>query len=179
MSGFRIGSGFDAHRLVSGRPLLLGGVSIPSDRGLEGHSDGDCLIHAVCDALLGAVSAGDMGAHFPSSDAAHKGAASVTFLKAVRGIVAKRGFVVVNVDTTVVAETPRLSPHLDAMRSSLARALDLPLAAVSVKAKSADGLGALGRGEGIAAHAVALVARRPARRGTKIRQRPARGKRTR
>jgi len=163
VSGFRVGSGFDAHRLATGRPLVLGGVTIPFDRGLLGHSDGDCLIHAVCDALLGAAAAGDMGEHFPSSDPGLEGASSRLFLEGVARIVAERGFAVENVDATVIAEAPALAPHLAAMRARLAELLALDASAVSVKAKSSDGLGALGRGEGIAAQAVALLRAREGR----------------
>jgi 2-C-methyl-D-erythritol 2,4-cyclodiphosphate synthase len=163
VNGFRVGSGFDAHRLAAGRPLVLGGVTIPFDRGLLGHSDGDCLIHAVCDALLGAAAAGDMGQHFPSSDPGLEGASSRLFLEGVARIVAERGFAVENVDATVIAEAPALAPHLAAMRARLAELLALDASAVSVKAKSSDGLGALGRGEGIAAQAVALLRAREGR----------------
>jgi 2-C-methyl-D-erythritol 2,4-cyclodiphosphate synthase len=155
----RIGTGFDVHRLVAGRPLVLGGVSIASDRGLEGHSDGDCVIHAVCDAVLGALAKGDMGRHFPSADAAWKDADSALFLAAVADMAVQAGFSVSNLDVTVVAESPRLAPHVEGMRANLARALRVDAGAVSVKVKSTDGLGALGRGEGIAAHAVVLVVR--------------------
>ncbi|MCM2257923.1 MAG: 2-C-methyl-D-erythritol 2,4-cyclodiphosphate synthase [Vicinamibacteria bacterium] len=154
---FRIGTGFDVHRLAAGRPLMLGGVQIPHEAGLVGHSDGDCLLHAVCDALLGAAAAGDMGEHFPSSDPRWRGAASLIFVAEVRRLLADRGFVIENVDATVVAQAPRLAPHLAALRTSLASALGLVAGQVSVKAKSSDGLGAIGRGEGIAAQAVALV----------------------
>jgi 2-C-methyl-D-erythritol 2,4-cyclodiphosphate synthase len=157
VSALRVGMGFDAHRLVAGRPLMLGGVAVPHDRGLEGHSDGDCLIHAVCDALLGAAAAGDMGRHFPSHDERWRGAASATFLREVARIVGGMGFGVENVDATVIAQQPALAPHLDAMRGAIAECLGLRLEAVSVKAKSSDGLGALGRGDGIAAQAVALL----------------------
>lgn len=153
----RVGSGFDAHRLTPGRPLLLGGVRVPFDRGLDGHSDGDCLLHAVCDALLGAAAAGDLGRHFPSSDPRFAGAASLDLLAEVGRLVGAGGFVVENVDATVIAEAPLLAPHLEAMRLSIGRCLGVPLEAVSVKVKSTDGLGALGRGEGIAAMAVALL----------------------
>ncbi len=156
----RVGQGFDAHRLVNGRPLMLGGIRIAHPKGLAGHSDGDCLIHAICDALLGAAAAGDMGVHFPSQDARWKDAPSTVFLEDVRRLVAAAGFVVENVDATVVAEQPVLAPHLPGMRENLARLLEIPLAAVSLKAKSTDGLGAIGRGEGIAAFAVALLAAR-------------------
>jgi 2-C-methyl-D-erythritol 2,4-cyclodiphosphate synthase len=153
---FRVGSGFDAHRLAEGRPLMLGGVQVPHERGLVGHSDGDCLAHAVCDALLGAAGAGDMGAHFPSSDARYKDAPGALLLSEVRRIVQAR-FAIENVDATVIAEAPRLLPHLPAMRAALAHALGVPEERVSVKAKSSDGMGALGRGEGIAALAVAAL----------------------
>jgi 2-C-methyl-D-erythritol 4-phosphate cytidylyltransferase/2-C-methyl-D-erythritol 2,4-cyclodiphosphate synthase len=157
---WRVGSGFDVHRLVPGRPLRLGGVSVAYDRGLEGHSDGDCVLHAVCDALLGAAALGDMGTHFPSTDERWRGADSVTFLSAVAGLLRARGIEIGNVDVTVIAEAPRLGPHVEAMRNAIVSAAAVALDAVSVKVKSCDGLGAVGRGEGIAAEAVALV-RRP------------------
>jgi 2-C-methyl-D-erythritol 2,4-cyclodiphosphate synthase len=153
----RIGHGFDAHRLVEGRALVLGGVRIAHPRGLEGHSDGDCLIHAACDAVLGALAAGDMGRHFPSTDERWKDADSGVFLSAVTEIAAREGYRLGNLDVTVIAEEPRLGPHLDAMRASLARLLRADASAVSVKVKSADRLGSIGRGEGIAAHAVVLL----------------------
>ena len=156
---FRIGYGFDAHRLVAGRGLVLGGVAIPSERGLEGHSDGDCVIHAVCDAVLGALAEGDMGRHFPSADAAWKDADSALFLAAVADMAVRAGYAVANLDVTVVAEAPRLAPHVPGMRANLARMLRVDAAGVSVKVKSTDGLGAIGRGEGIAAHAVVLLER--------------------
>ena len=136
---------------------MLGGVRVPFDRGLHGHSDGDCLLHAVCDALLGAAAAGDLGRHFPSSDPRWAGAASLDLLAEVGRLVGAGGFVVENVDATVIAQAPVLAPHLDAMRLTIGRCLGVPLEAVSVKAKSTDGLGALGRGDGIAAMAVALL----------------------
>jgi 2-C-methyl-D-erythritol 2,4-cyclodiphosphate synthase len=157
---FRVGQGFDAHRLVEGRPLLLGGVRIAHARGLEGHSDGDCLMHAVCDALLGAAGAGDLGRHFPSSDARWKGAESRVFLEEVARLLRDGGFEVENLDATVIAQAPALAPHLDAMRERLAQVLGIDAGRVSVKAKTTDHLGALGRGEGIAAQAVALIRRR-------------------
>jgi 2-C-methyl-D-erythritol 2,4-cyclodiphosphate synthase len=156
----RVGQGFDAHRLVAGRPLLLGGVKVPYERGLEGHSDGDCLLHAVCDALLGAAAAGDMGRHFPSSDARWKGASSLTLLDEAARLVQEKGYVVENLDATVIAEVPRLVSYLDGMQATLARHLGLETDAVSVKAKSPDGLGAVGRAEGIAAQAVVLLSRK-------------------
>jgi len=136
---------------------MLGGVRVPYERGLEGHSDGDCLIHAVCDALLGAAGAGDMGRHFPSADARWKGAESMVFIAEVARLLATAGFAVENVDATLIAQAPHLAPYLDDMRDGIARALGLDSAAVSVKAKSTDGLGAVGRGEGIAAQVVALL----------------------
>jgi 2-C-methyl-D-erythritol 2,4-cyclodiphosphate synthase len=153
----RIGSGFDAHRLVEGRPLKLGGVAIAHARGLAGHSDGDCVLHAVCDAVLGALAQGDMGQHFPSSDPAWKDADSASFASAVADIAGRLGYRVGNLDVTVVAEEPRLGPHLEDMRASISRLLHADISVVSVKAKSTDGLGAIGRGEGIAAHAVVLM----------------------
>jgi 2-C-methyl-D-erythritol 2,4-cyclodiphosphate synthase len=155
---FRVGQGFDAHRLVAGRPLLLGGVHVPYERGLEGHSDGDCLLHAVCDALLGAAAAGDLGALFPSRDPKWKDAKSLVFLDEVRRVLEERRLVVVNVDATVIAQAPALAAHLAAMRETIATHLGVGPDAVSVKAKSTDGLGALGRVEGIAAQAVVLLA---------------------
>jgi len=154
---FRIGSGFDAHRLAPGRRLVLGGVEVPHERGLLGHSDGDCVLHAICDALLGAAGAGDMGRHFPSRDARWKDAPSVVFARECALIVRKRGYEIESVDATVIAEAPVLEPHLGAMGSALAEALGVDRDRISVKAKSTDGLGAVGRGEGIAAMAVALL----------------------
>jgi 2-C-methyl-D-erythritol 2,4-cyclodiphosphate synthase len=156
----RVGSGFDAHRLVPGRRLMLGGVEIPFDRGLEGHSDGDCLLHAVCDALLGAACAGDLGGHFPSSDPRWKGASSGTFLEEVVRLVGEQGYVLENLDVTVIAERPPLAPHIPGMRAALARVLGVRDDRVSVKAKTTDGMGSLGRGEGIAAQAAVLLRRR-------------------
>ncbi len=153
---FRIGTGFDAHRLVADRPLLLGGVRVPCERGLLGHSDGDCLLHAICDALLGAAGAGDLGRLFPSSDARYKDAPSRLFLTEVARLIAGR-FRVANVDATLIAQEPRLGPHTESMRIEIARMLGVAVERVSVKAKSSDGLGAFGRGEGIAAQAVALL----------------------
>jgi len=159
VSALRIGHGFDAHRLVSGRPLRLGGVAVTHPRGLEGHSDGDCVLHAVCDALLGAAGEGDMGRHFPSSDERWRGADSRLFVEEVARLLASRGLRLGNLDVTVIAQEPVLGPYLEAMGSTIAKALGVARDCVSVKAKSTDGLGALGRGEGIAALATALVAR--------------------
>jgi 2-C-methyl-D-erythritol 2,4-cyclodiphosphate synthase len=156
---YRVGNGLDAHRLVAGRPLVLGGVTVPYERGLEGHSDGDCVLHALCDALLGAAGEGDMGRHFPSADARWKGASSLVFLEEVARILARGGWVLENADVTVVAQAPALAPHAEAMRAAVARVLQAPIESVSVKAKSTDGLGAFGRGEGVAAVATALLRR--------------------
>ena len=157
MSGLRVGHGFDAHRLVAGRPLRLGGVEVPHGRGLEGHSDGDCVLHAVCDALLGAAGEGDMGRHFPSRDPRWHGVASRVFLEEVRRLVRTAGYALVNLDVTVIAQEPVLAPHLEPMRVAIAAVLGVEGAQVSVKAKSTDHLGALGRGEGIAALATVLL----------------------
>ena len=160
MSEARVGTGFDVHRLVPGRRLILGGVEIPFDRGLEGHSDGDCLLHAVCVALLGAAAAGDLGGYFPSSDPRWKGTASTVFLKEVARVVNEKGYALENVDVTVIAERPALAPHIQDIREGLGRALGIGVDQVSVKAKSADGLGAIGREEGIAAQATVLLRRK-------------------
>jgi 2-C-methyl-D-erythritol 2,4-cyclodiphosphate synthase len=155
----RVGHGCDVHALVAGRRLVLGGVHVPYDRGLAGHSDADALVHAVCDALLGAVAMGDIGMHFPDSDGRWKDADSRILLRHVRGMVQSMGFVVGNVDATIVAEAPRMSPHVPLMRAHLASDLGCPLDAVSVKATTTEHLGFTGRGEGIAVFAVALVHR--------------------
>jgi len=155
----RIGQGVDAHRLVEGRPLLLGGVAIPHDRGLEGHSDGDVLLHALASALLGALGLGDLGTHFPSTDPGLKGVSSADLVSRVMAMVGERGLRVGNVDATVVAQEPRLGPHLEKMRSAMADLLGVEAERVNVKVTSTDQLGAVGRGEGIAALAVALLER--------------------
>ena len=160
LAGLRIGHGFDAHRLVAGRPLHLGGIVVPHGRGLEGHSDGDCVLHAVCDALLGAAGEGDMGRHFPSRDPQWRGVASRVFLEEVRRLLAAAGYELANLDVTVVAQEPVLAPHLEAMRDTIAGVLGVAAEQVSVKAKSTDRLGALGRGEGIAALATVLLEKR-------------------
>ena len=157
MSGHRVGTGYDAHRLVAGRPLVLGGVTVPFERGLEGHSDGDCLVHSLCDALLGAAAAGDLGSHFPSTDPRWSGASSLDFLKAVATEVSKRRLALENADATVIAEAPPLAPYLNEMRDVLSEVLGVAREKVSIKAKSNDGMGALGRGEGIAAQTVVLL----------------------
>jgi 2-C-methyl-D-erythritol 2,4-cyclodiphosphate synthase len=153
----RIGQGFDAHRLVPGRPLRLGGVEVPHERGLEGHSDGDVLLHAVTSALLGALGEGDLGSWFPSSDERWRGAASGDLLAQVVKRVAERGWAVANLDATVIAQEPRLGPHREAMATRVAALLGAPPERVNVKVTSTDHLGAIGRGEGIAALAVVLL----------------------
>jgi 2-C-methyl-D-erythritol 4-phosphate cytidylyltransferase/2-C-methyl-D-erythritol 2,4-cyclodiphosphate synthase len=153
----RAGTGYDVHRLVDGRPLILGGVTIPSDRGALGHSDADVVCHAITDAILGALSLGDIGRHFPDTDAAWKDASSLDLLKRAVALVADRGYEVGNVDVTIVLERPKIKDHVDAMRGALARALGIDPARVSVKGKTNEGVDAIGRGEAIAAHAIALV----------------------
>ncbi len=156
----RIGIGFDTHRLVDGRQLILGGVHIPHTVGLLGHSDADVLAHAISDALLGAIAAGDIGKHFPDTDTAYKNADSLKLLSAVTELLAREGYQVGNVDATVLAEAPKLAPHIPLMRARLAQAMGIDTANVSVKATTAETLGAIGRREGISAMATALVFRK-------------------
>jgi 2-C-methyl-D-erythritol 2,4-cyclodiphosphate synthase len=151
--------GFDAHRLVAGRPLMLGGVEIPHDRGLEGHSDGDALLHALTDAVLGAVGAPDIGSLFPSGDSQWREAPSRIFLDKAREVAGEKGYRVAQVDAVLIAEEPRLAGHFDAMRGKIAEILRLSLEDVAVKATTTDGMGFTGRREGIAAHAVVLVSK--------------------
>jgi 2-C-methyl-D-erythritol 4-phosphate cytidylyltransferase/2-C-methyl-D-erythritol 2,4-cyclodiphosphate synthase len=153
----RIGTGYDLHKLAEGRLLILGGVTIPFDRGLVGHSDADAVCHAVTDAILGAAGAGDIGRHFPDSDPRWRGVSSLSLLRRAAGIVASRGFVVLNTDVVVIAERPKLSPYVDAMRAAVSAALGIPVERVSIKGKTNEGVGELGRGEAIAAHAVAML----------------------
>lgn len=153
----RIGIGYDAHRLVDGRPLVLGGVTIPHDKGLAGHSDADVLLHAIADALLGAAALGDLGAHFPDTDPDWKGADSQELLRQVDEAVRAAGYAPHNVDSTVVLERPKLRPHIDTMRANVADCLGLAREAVSVKATTNEGLGPVGNGEGAVAHAVCTV----------------------
>jgi len=155
----RAGLGFDIHRLVPERPLRLGGIEIPSPVGLLGHSDGDALLHALCDALLGAAALGDIGDHFPDSDPAYRGIDSARLLAATLDKVHAAGWTPVNVDATVIAQQPRLSPHKGAIRARVALLLGLDPGCVSIKAKTAEGLDAIGRGEAIAAQAVVLLER--------------------
>jgi len=153
----RIGHGFDAHALVAGRKLVIGGVTIPHEKGLAGHSDADVLIHAVCDALLGAAGLGDIGTHFPDSDARYTDINSRRLLREVARLLKERGLKAANVDATIIAQAPRMAPHIPAMRANLAADLGLAPDAVNVKAKTTEKLGFVGRSEGIAAEAVALL----------------------
>ena len=159
MSGtrFRIGQGVDYHRLVEGRKLVIGGVEIPFDRGLEGHSDADVLAHAVCDALLGAAALGDIGQHFPDTDPANRDRSSLEFLREVRTKVEAAGWMIQNVDATLLAQRPKLMPHSAVMKKNIAESLGLSTAAVSIKATTTEGMNAEGRGEGISAQAIALL----------------------
>ena len=153
----RVGQGYDVHPFDDAKPLVLGGVCFEGEPGLAGHSDGDALTHAIIDALLGAAALGDIGAHFPSSDEKYKGADSLDLLRRVCRLIAAKGCRIANVDTIVVAEKPRMAPRVGEMQARLAFAMGLELTQVSVKATTTDGLGAIGRGEGIAAQAVALI----------------------
>ena len=156
----RIGQGYDAHRFESGSPLVLGGVEVPHDQGLKAHSDGDVLIHALCDALLGAAGLGDIGRHFPDSDPAYAGIDSRVLLRRVIEHLRAKGLQVVNADLTVVAQRPKLAPYIDAMRHCLATDLQLEVQSVNIKATTTEGMGFTGRGEGIAALAAVLLQER-------------------
>jgi 2-C-methyl-D-erythritol 2,4-cyclodiphosphate synthase len=153
----RIGHGYDVHRLVEGRKLIMGGVDIPWGKGLLGHSDADVLLHAIADAILGAIGEGDIGKHFPDTDPAYKGADSLKLLAHVAGVAAARGYVLGNVDATIIAQMPKMAPHIATMRENIARVLNAAVEQVNVKATTEEGLGFSGAGEGIAAHAVALM----------------------
>lgn len=155
----RAGIGFDVHRLIPGRPLILGGVTIPYERGLSGHSDADVLTHAVCDALLGAIAQGDIGTHFPDTDPRFKDRESLGLLAEVYDLVRGAGFTVGNVDATIIAEAPRLAPYIPKMTDRIAAVLHMERGCISIKATTTEGLGFTGRGEGIAAYAVAVVER--------------------
>ncbi len=154
---FRVGQGYDVHRLTEGRPLILGGVEIPYERGLLGHSDADVLLHAIMDAILGAAGLGDIGEHFPDTEAYYKGISSLSLLSETRKLIVSAGWTPVNIDAVIVAEHPKLSPYRQKMAANIARALDV--SAVNVKATTEEGLGFTGRGEGMAAYAVCLLAR--------------------
>ncbi len=153
----RIGQGFDVHALVAGRALIIGGVTIPFEKGLEGHSDADVLLHAVCDALLGAAALGDIGRHFPDADSRYKGADSRVLLREVAKLLRDGGFHVVNIDSTIIAQAPKMAPHIPAMVVNIAADLGIDRTRVNVKAKTTERLGFTGRGEGIAAEAIAMV----------------------
>ena len=155
----RIGHGYDVHRLVEGRKLILGGVAIPFTRGLDGHSDADVLLHALCDALLGSLSLGDLGIHFPDTDPRYKDSDSGELLKRVLNMVKEKGFYIGNIDATVIAEQPKISGYIDQMKDTIAHTTGIDREQISIKATTTEGLGFLGRGEGIAAHAVVLVER--------------------
>ena len=157
MTGLRIGHGYDVHRLVAGRPLILGGVTVPYERGLLGHSDADVLTHAVMDALLGAAALGDIGGMFPDSDERWRGADSLRLLEQVTARLAENGWAIGNVDATVLAQAPKLAPHIPEMRRRLAAAMGIDVTQVSVKATTEEHLGFTGAGEGMACHAVALL----------------------
>jgi 2-C-methyl-D-erythritol 2,4-cyclodiphosphate synthase len=153
----RIGQGFDVHALVAGRKLVIGGVEIPHEKGLDGHSDADVLLHAVCDALIGAAALGDIGTHFPDTDARYKGIDSRRLLREVALLLARRNWQVVNVDATIIAQAPKMAPFIGRMRENIAADLNIGADEVSVKAKTTERLGFTGRGEGVAAQAVATV----------------------
>jgi 2-C-methyl-D-erythritol 2,4-cyclodiphosphate synthase len=153
----RIGQGSDVHALVAGRKLVIGGVTLPFGKGLAGHSDADVLVHAVCDALLGAAALGDIGRHFPDTDPKYANSDSRAFLREVAAKVRDAGYAIANLDATIHAEAPKMAPHIGAMIANLASDLDLPAGRINVKAKTAERLGAIGRGEGIAAEAIVLL----------------------
>ena len=153
----RIGHGYDVHRLTEGRKLILGGVEIPWEKGLDGHSDADVLLHAVMDAMLGAAALGDIGKHFPDTDASYKGIDSMVLLKRVKQVVAKKGYVLSNLDVTVIAQRPKLAPHIPQMREQIAGCLDVDLDQINIKATTEEHLGFTGREEGISCHAVCLL----------------------
>lgn len=155
--GYRIGQGIDYHRLVKGRKLILGGVTVPFEKGLKGHSDADVLSHAVCDALLGAVALGDIGQHFPDTDPANRGRSSIEFLGEVRAGIEAGGWKITNIDATLLAQRPKLASYMPAMKQNIAEALGINKEDVSIKATTTEGLNAEGRGEGISAQAIALL----------------------
>jgi 2-C-methyl-D-erythritol 2,4-cyclodiphosphate synthase len=155
----RIGEGWDTHQLVLGRPLVLGGVTVPHSHGLLGHSDADALLHAITDALLGAAGLGDIGRHFPDTDPSYQDADSVVLLQSAAGLVRSAGWAIVNVDSTIIAQAPKLAPHIPAMLERIAQALDLATDAVNVKAKTAEKMGPVGEGRAIEARAICLLQR--------------------
>ena len=157
MCKFRVGHGYDVHKLVEGRKFILGGVEIPHSRGLLGHSDADVLVHAVMDSLLGAIALGDIGRHFPDTDEKYRGVSSIVLLKEVSNFLKKRGASVVNVDATIILQKPKVAPYIEAMRANIAEALEVSVEQVNVKATTEEHLGFTGREEGVSAHSVTLV----------------------
>jgi 2-C-methyl-D-erythritol 2,4-cyclodiphosphate synthase len=153
----QIGIGYDVHRLVTGRPLILGGAKIPFEKGLQGHSDADVLVHAVCDALLGSVGLGDIGQHFPDTDPQYKDISSLKLLARTSAMVRRQGFAVQNIDTIIFAEAPQIDPYRETMQKNLARAVEVAPSCINIKATTTEGLGPIGRGEGIGAMSVVLV----------------------
>ncbi|MBP5198762.1 MAG: 2-C-methyl-D-erythritol 2,4-cyclodiphosphate synthase [Lachnospiraceae bacterium] len=153
----RIGMGYDVHRLVEDRPLIIGGVTIPYEKGLLGHSDADVLLHAISDALLGAAALGDIGKHFPDSDPAYKGISSLILLEKVGEMLEEKGYIIDNVDATIIAQAPKMRPHIDTMRENIAKALCIDVDQVNVKATTEEGLGFTGSGEGISSQAICMI----------------------
>ncbi|MGI6485651.1 MAG: 2-C-methyl-D-erythritol 2,4-cyclodiphosphate synthase [Thermoanaerobacterales bacterium] len=153
----RVGIGFDAHRLIEGRKLIIGGVEIPYDKGLLGHSDADVLVHAINDALLGAAALGDIGMYFPDTDSKYKGVSSLLLMEIVAKLLKKSGFSIVNIDSVISAQQPKLLPYIEQMRENIAKSLNIEISKISVKATTTEGMGYEGRGEGISAQAVCLV----------------------
>lgn len=157
---FRIGHGYDVHRLTEGRPLIIGGVNIPHEAGLLGHSDADVLVHAIMDSMLGALALGDIGKHFPDTDERYKGADSIELLRQVAKIIDNHGYSAANIDSTILAQAPKMAPHIDQMRKNVADAVGIDVSCVSVKATTEEKLGFTGEKKGIAAHAVCLLTRK-------------------
>lgn len=153
----RVGTGYDVHRLTEGRDLIMGGVKIPYEKGLLGHSDADVLLHAIMDALLGAAALGDIGKHFPDSDPAYKGISSILLLKKVGELLLEKGYVIENIDATIIAQAPKMRPYIDTMRENIANALEIDLNCVNVKATTEEGLGFTGTGEGISSQAICML----------------------
>lgn len=159
MSTLRIGQGFDVHQLVEGRPLIIGGITIPHEKGLLGHSDADVLLHAICDALIGAAGLGDIGKHFSDSDPRFKNIDSRILLRNVYRLLTDKGYKIVNIDATIIAQSPKMAPHIPGMIATIAQDLEMPADCINLKAKTAEHLGAIGRKEGIVAEAVCLIER--------------------
>ncbi|MBS4900194.1 MAG: 2-C-methyl-D-erythritol 2,4-cyclodiphosphate synthase [Clostridiales bacterium] len=153
----RVGMGYDVHKLVEGRPLIIGGVEIPYESGLLGHSDADVLLHAVTDSILGAAALGDIGKHFPDTDPAYKGADSLVLLKEAVRIVSEAGFRIVNIDSTIIAQRPKMRPYIDDMRANIARAAGIDISCINVKATTEEGLGFTGKGEGISSQSICMI----------------------